>query len=177
MTTHYSIQGLSGASPAPLMLSSLEYLECLEYSGPHVGPPRRNACGVGTRVSIARAAPCILAAWMRRCGINSPSGLAMAACTTTTVAAQFQVPSVRLRSGCAPAVVAATVLMAGTVLGAVHYEEQQFAECVSKKKQKVMAKPAAAKKKAGSALSELESAMEGEKIYEVEKLCHGRQLP
>ena len=99
----------------------------------------------------------------------------MAACTTTTLL-NFKFQAFDSEQVVHPQWLP-RLLMAGTVLGAVHYEEQQFAECVSKKKQKVMAKPAAAKKKAGSALSELESAMEGEKIYEVEKLCHGRHLP
>ena len=59
--------------------------------------------------------------------------------------------------------------MAGTVLGALLFsEEQQFAECgTSRKKQKVASNPAAAQKKAGPALSPIESAMEGgEKIYD-----------
>ena len=67
-------------------------------------------------------APCILAAWMRRCGINSPSGLAMAACTTTTLL-NFKFQAFDSDQVVHPQWLP-RLLMAVTVLGAVHYEEQ-----------------------------------------------------
>ena len=46
----------------------------------------------GVRRSVARAAPCMLAVWSRRCSISSPSGLALAARTATT-ALNFNMPA------------------------------------------------------------------------------------
>ena len=39
----------------------------------------------GACPSLARAAPCMLAAWGQRCSVSSPSGLALAARTTVAL--------------------------------------------------------------------------------------------
>ena len=121
------------------------------------------------RPSLARAAPRALAALSR--GSSPPVALALAAARSTTALLRLQT---QFSEQWQPRQPQHSLIFAGTLLGAVLSAEQPEAECAPKRKQTAPAPKAAAKQKAGPALSAIEKAMEPEKVYNVEKLIASR---